>query len=193
MKKAIILLVAASILSSPARAANPDECAIWLCAPIGFMSPYCAKPFLKMMKRKMKFKNPFPSFSSCEVEGSPASGMDYRVFTASVWPGPRITYGDCIEKDGTDMNDSSRPGPQCFSVTGYRVFKKGEQIGGTFYSAKSYGPSYFEDENGVLTRVGEPETEEDVSERTERMLEAERRRVEEELRRERGGSLKPRY
>lgn len=73
MKRLILAL--ALFGAGNAHAANPDECAIWLCLPTGFSHPSCMPAKIAMYKRTLEFKSPVPSFSSCSVGGNP-TGLD---------------------------------------------------------------------------------------------------------------------
>lgn len=80
MRRSIFgLCVLALVFSTagPAHAQSNDECAIWLCAPFGFVLPNCGKAFRAMLKRVSKLKPAFPSWRSCEVADSGVS-MSFR-------------------------------------------------------------------------------------------------------------------
>lgn len=65
--------------SGLSRAASQDECAIWLCLPLGFAPSDCDGPVKAMLKRLAHIppKGPLPPFSSCDAAGK-SNGMDYQ-------------------------------------------------------------------------------------------------------------------
>lgn len=54
-----------TISSSITMAASEDECAIWLCAPIGFAPSECAGAHSALIRRIHSLQSPLPSISSC--------------------------------------------------------------------------------------------------------------------------------
>ena len=71
MNKIKTLLVATTaLLSINANASSQAECAIWLCAPLGFSVPGCHTAFKAMIRRVRHFKSPVPSLGSCMVSGN---------------------------------------------------------------------------------------------------------------------------
>lgn len=72
MKKKVkySLLSIGLMFSINAFATSNDECAIWLCAPMGFAPSSCHSAFKAMIHRVKHFKSPVPSFGSCLVKGN---------------------------------------------------------------------------------------------------------------------------
>ena len=67
-------------------AASDDECAIWLCAPSSFPSPYCNGAYRAFKKRIKKGKSPFPSLSSCTEDGQNPDGIVGKTGDAAYVP-----------------------------------------------------------------------------------------------------------
>ena len=71
------VLTAQLTVPTPVRAASQDECAIWLCLPLGFAPSACSSAWRAFVKRVFRFrpKPPLPAFGSCAVE---ADGISYQ-------------------------------------------------------------------------------------------------------------------
>lgn len=158
MKRAILIYLAASVLAGSAKAADQDECAIWLCLPTGFVVPGCAPAFAAMWKRKLEFKSPLPSFSSCTVDGKNESGMDYDIAMRQIRQdkatGERVIgYGHC-KMDG---NDAETRGFRCSSYDAFSVTQNGEQIGQTYLRNELQGgmDRMYDPEAGVVYNLTE--------------------------------------
>ena len=80
----VLALTAALCAPELSGAASDDECAIWLCAPSSFPSPYCNGAYSAFKKRIKKGKSPFPSFSSCTVSADGSSTDEFSVVTGYV-------------------------------------------------------------------------------------------------------------
>ena len=128
-------------------AASDDECAIWLCAPSSFPSPYCNGAYSAFKKRIKKGKSPFPSFSSCTVSADGSSTDEFSVVTGYAAVIPEHQEKRCIrEEERQERTGYGRPykkiyGPEsntpknCSStVQMYKVLdQNGNIIGDTFY------------------------------------------------------------
>ncbi len=156
MKKpffAVALLAVVVGSTAPARAQSNDECAIWLCAPVGFVLPGCGGPLKAMIKRTATFKSPAPSFRSCEAEESGVS-MSQRSGIAAVMalekracvaPGPLASEEDCevweVTVPGTYIEGTRCIETEFFNlpegcITTYRyiqVYQNGQPYGDTYY------------------------------------------------------------
>lgn len=82
----VLALTAALCASELSCAASDDECAIWLCAPSSFPSPYCNGAYSAFKKRIKKGKNPFPSLSSCTEDGQNPDGIVGKTGDAAYVP-----------------------------------------------------------------------------------------------------------
>ncbi len=55
-----------------AQIAGEDDCAIWLCLPLGFAAPGCG-PARRAFLRRVPFRPPLPAFPLCVVPGTNSS------------------------------------------------------------------------------------------------------------------------
>ena len=71
LKRSIVTdLILASCYTSNCLTINDDECAIWLCAPVGFGPSECGPAHRAMVKRVHLGKGPIPPFSLCNKHSS---------------------------------------------------------------------------------------------------------------------------
>ena len=163
MRKLIAAILALSI-TLPAQSADDDECAIWLCLPIGFGIPQCKDAREAMVKRTIEFKSPVPTFRSCEVSADQRSNINeytFKTFPAAlmgsytlpngdiVAPERRIVPGSCNHRD----SGPEEPRGCVATLQGVRLFENGVQMGSTYYRYKS-GSDYIEDpETGIITSM----------------------------------------
>ena len=82
----VLALTAALCAPELSCAASDDECAIWLCAPSSFPSPYCNGAYSAFKKRIKKGKSPFPSLSSCTEDGQNPDGIVAKTGDAAYVP-----------------------------------------------------------------------------------------------------------
>ena len=82
----VLALTAALCAPELSCAASDDECAIWLCAPSSFPSPYCNGAYRAFKKRIKKGKSPFPSLSSCTEDGQNPDGIVGKTGDAAYVP-----------------------------------------------------------------------------------------------------------
>lgn len=82
----VLALTAALCAPELSCAASDDECAIWLCAPSSFPSPYCNGAYSAFKKRIKKGKSPFPSLSSCTEDGQNPDGIVGKTGDAAYVP-----------------------------------------------------------------------------------------------------------
>jgi len=80
------LLIATMVITgvtntSPAYAASEDECAIWLCLPVGFAFSECTAAYGAMLDRIFSFppKPPLPLFGSCSVDSPNGGSFTHEV------------------------------------------------------------------------------------------------------------------
>lgn len=159
MKSKLLSVILCVIIVGPApvRAASEDECAIWLCLPVGFVFPECNSARIAMYERLFEFKGPVPSFGSCEAPNSTnpnsytfAGGSAIKMSGANLGPQKIIDGGFCNHRD------SGRETPLGCSKTlkMYRLFENGVQMGMTFYR---------DSEPGGLDYVRDPVTQNVIS------------------------------
>ena len=88
-----------ALISAPAAHAGPseDECAIWLCMPVGFSVPGCGDAFSAMKDRLKDLDPPLPSLSACtngRNSGSFETGYEKFEPCQSGFIARDIYYGD---------------------------------------------------------------------------------------------------
>lgn len=141
-------------ISTLAAAADPDECAIWLCLPAGFVHPSCQPAKRAMIKRLFEFKGPVPSFSSCEVQGAERTNTnvyDYQIGSAALMgsyfhgstviePSRLIVPGICNHRD----TGPEEPRGCVTTLQMIKVFENGQQMGMTYFRNKD-GVDYIKD------------------------------------------------
>ena len=122
-------------------AASDDECAIWLCAPSSFPSPYCNGAYSAFKKRIKKGKSPFPSFSSCTVSADGSSTDEFSVVTGYAAVIPEHQEKRCIrEEERQERTGYGRPYKKivCVEYENYTVPRK--YIEGTGCAHGALGP-----------------------------------------------------
>lgn len=84
MKKIAISALTLSILLHPlpAFSVSDDECAILMCAPVGFMNSNCKAAKRAMHKRVLKGKSPVPRYSQCSKKTPNTSSMKVNNYIA---------------------------------------------------------------------------------------------------------------
>lgn len=144
-----ILLLQSSVIP----AASPDECAIWMCLPVGFAVPGCGAAHSAMIDRLLAFKGPVPSFGSCSVDSEHTTGIQYSVkfsFSAligsyhrgSVLARPErfIVPGFCNHRD----SGPEEPLGCTVTLNTIRLYENGVQMGMTYHRNKQ-GTDYIQD------------------------------------------------
>ncbi len=139
----LLLLSNASAMSD-----HETECAIWLCAPSGFMVGECDAPKKAMDKRIAKNQSPAPPFPTCGGEGN---GMQ-RYNTAAYVPERTVCVDYWYDDTGSCRSYETLPeqyikDTTCTSNDGYHypdgcthnyryldILIDGVQIGETYYS-----------------------------------------------------------
>ena len=154
-----LIAASLSIAISLSASADQNECAIWLCLPIGFSMPECQTARSAMMKRLFQFESPAPSFSSCEVEGS-AKTNNYDIArgqAALIGPymhGSRTIMPTERIKDGVFCNDSRESEPEeprgcTTTLQSYQMYENGVKVGATYYRNKQ-GADYIRGADGEV-------------------------------------------
>lgn len=143
MKRLIAVLLCIVVIGpSPVRAASEDECAIWLCLPIGFAFPECGPARIAMYERLFQFKAPAPSFRSCEAPNSTNTNV-YEVSGGSAikMGGPNLGPRKIIDNGFCNHRDSGPEEPRGCTKTlkMYKLFENGVQMGVTFYRDSEVG------------------------------------------------------
>ena len=119
------LLVAPLAAPPTAHAASQDECAIWLCLPLGFAPSACSPAWRAFVKRVFRFrpKPPLPAFGSCAVEAEDITyNQGYRRFNDC--PAPYDVW-DTAEagRDGTYTLPIGQAGSQ-YQITRRRCVRR---------------------------------------------------------------------
>lgn len=137
-----ILLCIVIVGPSPVRAASDDECAIWLCLPVGFVFPECGGARLAMYERLFTFQSPAPSFSSCESPNSTnsnsytvSSGRAIKMGGANLGPRKILDDGFCNQRD----SGPEEPRGCTKTLRMYKLFENGVQMGLTYYRDTEVG------------------------------------------------------
>lgn len=138
MKNKIISILLCFVIVGPSqvRAASQDECAIWLCFPIGFAFPSCHSAHAAMVKRLFEFKGPAPSFSSCEAPNSKNpndytmdSGSAIKMGAGNLGAGKIIDNGFCNQRD----SGPEQPLGCTATLRMYKLYENGIPMGMTYY------------------------------------------------------------
>lgn len=80
MTRAFVLLI--PLFSFQAFSVSDDECAILICAPVGFMDSNCKAAKRAMHKRVLKGKPPAPRFDQCSEETPDTGNMEVDNYIA---------------------------------------------------------------------------------------------------------------
>lgn len=120
-----------------------DECAIWLCLPMGFLSPHCNGPRAEMISRIFRRKSPAPSWSHCTRTDDTAdnnNGFEVRREAVAFVPPDRLVRTGRNGQGGRgcqQIGDSSIfDPPGCIpnvEVTVSQVYQHGELFGTAYY------------------------------------------------------------
>lgn len=159
LKISLLTLLLGTTLNN-SYAASDDECAIWLCAPVGF-PPGCGAARSAMHSRVRHHKSPIPSWSSCSQNNN--EGMNEKYGYAAYIPERTVqdkciressmyTYGKraCLEYSYKTVPATYVKGASCVrncgstgcstipngcTATYYYVdiYQNGQQIGETYY------------------------------------------------------------
>ncbi len=137
-----------AISSASAMSDHETECAIWLCAPSGFLVGECDPPHTAMNRRISRGHSPAPPFPSCGGEGNgmqrynTAAYVPERTVCVDYWGGDD---GSCrayetlpeeyIKNTVCSVSDGSHYPEGCTHNYRYLdILIDGVQIGETYYS-----------------------------------------------------------
>ncbi|UJF17244.1 conjugal transfer protein [Vibrio sp. SS-MA-C1-2] len=111
-----------TFFTPPVRASS-DDCAIWLCLPMGFPSG-CGDAKKAFKKRIKKLKPPLPNFFSCVSPDAPPSNMSSNYQQ-------RVEY--CREWNYSDNSNNQWCVDRVRIPAYVETFQDGEQLGERYY------------------------------------------------------------
>ena len=140
MTRYLLPALLALAITTPAIAASDDECAIWLCLPVGFVPGECSKARTAMYKRVFKGKGPLPRFSSCSADGN-ANGFDARRGVAAkikdTNPTEYVLGRQCVGRDHNDAsvtNTTNTSPPNCVGTYNWiQIYQHGNRHGERYF------------------------------------------------------------
>lgn len=113
MKKSIVLCLLSLCLfyTSKGYATSDDECAIWLCAPMGFLPSDCGAAHKAMHKRLHLGKTAVPSFSECNNKNNNEEFKSTEGIAAYI--PAHEGKGRCIKWNQTSLNQGQYSDVMC--------------------------------------------------------------------------------
>ena len=138
MKKQLISILLCVVIIGPAqvRAASPEECAIWLCFPVGFMFKACHPAYEAMVDRLIEFKGPAPTFKSCETpDADNPNNYTMSMNSAIKMGGANLGAEKILDGGFCNQRDTGPEEPAgCVkTLRMYKLYENGEQMGMTYY------------------------------------------------------------
>lgn len=98
-------------LSVASQNKGSDDCAIWLCLPVGFAHETCNDPHRAFLRRIRQHKSPLPPFSDCKSKSSLSSNDDFssKNGVSAYLPKRTVQTEKCIEQSYAVDHYGRRP------------------------------------------------------------------------------------